>query len=203
MATPNFSVYNADNFYVVYDFDEVTQISLQNEVREELAGKNLFVKDIHEYDGDRDYPALYVSEVNREFEFCGISVCVSIELGARTGYYSGCNLDYSVKVECGNAWSWIEPFVYIGTDKSYYSYKSVNELADAFVDEIDDCGVCDRIGVSKGLFRMNKRRMAKRVADEMDRMIELANELCKKFCDNEYDCVAKFSNGEAIYELVS
>lgn len=202
MSTPNFSIYNADNFYVIHDFDETTERFLRDGVRKEFADKGFFVDDIEEYDDDRTYPAVYVSEVNKEFEFCGVSVSVSIGLGVRSGYYSGCNLDYSVKVKCDNAWGWIEPFEYFGKDKSYYGYKSTEELARAFVDEIDDCNICDVVGVSRGLFKMNKRRMAKRVENEVDSMIGLANELCKKFCDNEYACVGIFSNGEAIYELV-
>jgi hypothetical protein len=203
MATPNFSYHNANNVYAVHGFDDFTPKLLQDEVREALKdNKELFVKDIEEYDGDRTYPAMMYSEINREFEFCGVSVCVSVELGIRAGYYGGNNLDFNIKVECGNAWSWIDPYYYWHNSNSPYEYSDPCELAGDFWDDVIECSVSDLVGISKGVMVMNKGRFARRLAYEINGMMELANGLCKKLCEAEYACVGIFSNGEAIYEAV-
>lgn len=203
MATPNFSCYNADNVYVVEVFDDYTAEELQEQVHELLDGdKDYYIHDIEEYDDDRSYPAMFVSKIGKQFEFNGLDICVSIDFGIRAGYYSANNLDFRLSVECCNAWGWMEPFEYIDTESSYYGYQSPMELAQDFVKDIDDNNVIERVDGSKGTFRMNKEKMAKRIAAEMFEMMELGNRLCKELCESEYACVGVFSNGEAIYEAV-
>ena len=195
---------NAGNVYVMFDEMDIDTLTehIREGVLEELGGnKNLVVKDIHEHDDDRSYPAVFVTEINDEFEFCGLSFTVSIRIGARAGYYSASNLDYQVLVSNDNSWGWIEPFEYVG-NHSRYGYSSGEELAEALANELDDWNVPEQAGVSRGLFSMNKKRLAKRIESEMLGMMQLADELCKKLCDSEYACVGVFSNGEAVYEAV-
>ena len=195
---------NAGNVYVMFDEMDIDTLTehIREGVLEELGGnKNLVVKDIHEHDDDRSYPAVFVTEINDEFEFCGLSFTVSIRIGARAGYYSASNLDYQVLVSNDNSWGWIEPFEYVG-NHSRYGYSSGEELAEALANELDDWNVPEQAGVSRGLFSMNKKRLAKHIESEMLGMMQLADELCKKLCDSEYACVGVFSNGEAVYEAV-
>lgn len=204
MATPNFFCANAGNVYVMHDDTDIDILTehIREGVLEELGGnKDLLVKDIYEHDDNRGYPAVFVTEINDEFEFCGLSFTVSIRLGARAGYYGSVNLDYQVLVTNDNSWGWIEPFEYIG-NHSRYGYSSGEELAEALADELDDWKVPEQLGVSRGLFSMNRKRMVRRIESEIASMMQLADELCKKLCDSEYACVGVFSNGEAIYEAV-
>ena len=206
MSTPNFKYVNADNAYVLYDFDEDTMDSLRERLHElvvELGSKDLHEHDHDGYDDDRYYPASYYAKLEKPFTFCGVDMCVSAEMSVRGGYYNGCNLDFDIKVKCENDWGLINPYYYYRNSRSSCYYSVPCELADDFVDEMIDCQVYENAGIPKGLVVMNKKNFAKRIAAEVLEMADLADSLCKKLCDDEYACTAVFSNGEAIYEKVS
>ena len=203
MSTPNFSFSNTNNVYVIDEIDDFTVIDLRERVENLLENdKSIFIRGIYEADGDRYYPALFFSELNHEFEFCGLSFCVSAEIGIRAGYYRGNNLDFNIKVTWENAVGWVSPYEYNRNSHSYYDYESPYELGKELAKEVDDGYYLEQLGVSRGLFVMNKERFAKRVAAEIDDMIEKADNICKQLCESEYACVGVFSNGEAVYEAV-
>ena len=206
MSTPNFKYVNADNAYVLHEFDDDTMDNLRERLHDlvlELGSKDLREYNKNGYDNDQYYPASYYAEVEKSFTFCGVDVCVSAEMSVRGGYYSACNLDFDIKVKCESDWGLINPYYYYRNSRSRCDYSVPRELADDFVDEMIDCQVYENAGVTKGLLVMNKKRLSKRVEAEIFEMVDLANSLCKKLCDDEYACTAVFSNGEAIYEKVS
>lgn len=201
MSTPNFSFSNTNNVYVIHEFEEFTLDFLRERAAEALKEKSgLVVSEINEHDDNRSYPAVFFTKIDSDFTYCGISVRVTAEIGLRSGYYGGCNLDFNLKVESGDVS--IDPYYLWKNSRSYYEYDDPKDLADDFIEEVIDWGIPANVGYNKGLIRMNKGRFVKRLCVEIERMCEVADSLCKQLCDNEYACVGIFSNGEAIYEEV-
>ena len=204
MSTPNFSYWNANNVYVIEDGGDFLVEDLREGLKSMLENdKSLNVYDRNEHNGNYSYPAVVYTTIEREFEFCGVSMCVSADMIVRSGYYEGYNLDFDIKVSCGNAFGTIEPYEYINSQRSHYGYNSGFDLGVDLVNELIDYNVPDLLGYSKGLFAMNRSRFAKRIEKEIDAMVAFADDLCGKLCEDKYACVGVFSNGEAVYEKVS
>lgn len=201
MSAPNFSFKNTNDVYVVNDFNNNDVDLFQESVRSLLRdNKSVSIRDIMEWDDDRNYPMLAFSQVGKEFVFCGIPVTVTAEIGLRSGYYQAQNLDFNLKVEC----ELFDGYKYERNNRSYYGYKSPIELAENFADDLQghDYSLKMYYSVNNGLYAMNKGRLAKRIAAEIDGMMGLADGLCKRMCDDVYACLGVFSNGEAVYERV-
>lgn len=193
MATGNFYVKNANNVYAFameaencFDYDDsidrIKEAGVSRYGFEETSGN----------DGDRDFCGFYILNKDfgcRDFYNSDLSVNINIIILARSGYYSGYNLDFELEVSNNY---YYEPY-------KLGDYESEEDLIDAMADEfVEDCDV-----YNKGLRKCFEKRYKALLEDFIDEAIEYANNVLKNLCEEEYRLVGVFSNGEALYQKVN
>lgn len=192
MATRNFYTKNANDVYAFgmeaedcFDYDDsidrIKEAGVSRYGFEETSGD----------DGDRTYCGEYILNKDfgcRDFYNSDLSVNINIIILARSGYYSGYNLDFELEV----------------SNDYYDSYKlgdyySEEDLIEAMADEfVEDCDV-----YNKGLRKCFEKRYKAFLEDFIDEAIKYANNVLKNLCEEEYSLIGTASNGEGFYQKVS
>jgi len=103
MATSNFHNVNSSNIFAVeldydYDYDD-----LKSNVECDMKAHSQLSKSIYFRDGGSDpyelrsFPSTIVGSLCKEFSYKDFSIEVRVSAIIRSGYYEGCNLDWSVE----------------------------------------------------------------------------------------------------------
>lgn len=213
MSTPNFSLRNANGYYVigqpvyytqeyvkkcgldenlVGEFDEDgTQIAFDIALADcqcllEARG---WEKDDERIYGDRYYPSKSIAEKSVEFEFCGVWHRITVNAIVRSGYYSGSNLDWIAKLDIATRETsyWSEQYSY-DLEVDYYP-----------TDYIVSDNWCGNIGLSK----IHAKRLIGRIDAELKKITGECEQVFALCCDEKLVRVCVFSNGEALYERAS
>ena len=130
-----------------------------------------------EYDDERDMDRKYIGAFNFSKWYADVLVELRFRLYYDIGYYEGANLDYDI-------------LVYNGFE---YSDELENSLECIFEDS-DDLSV----GMQK-IQAKNAMKWIEKVKAEISEKIE---NLFSEVCDNRFELVGTFSNGESIYREV-
>lgn len=192
MSTPNFRKENANDFYVIYDPEEENPWFYED-ICENLIANAESWEDISKNDiwtSERHLPMHSIVSKESLISFGGMTFTVSAEIGIRSGYYSGANLDYEVSIAsdwCGGDLD--------GDDAA--------DLVEAFVEDCYDDYEYERWGWNAGLASMLKKKLTSRLCKAVQNMVDECEKICQRSCDEEYVCTGIFSNGEAVYEKKS
>jgi hypothetical protein len=103
MATSNFHNVNSSNIFAVelendFDYDD-----LKCNIESEMKAHSELSKGIYFRDGGSDpyelhsFPSTVVGSLCKEFSYKDFSIEVRVSAVIRSGYYEGCNLDWSVE----------------------------------------------------------------------------------------------------------
>lgn len=175
MSTPNFKLEHASKIYAIHP-DDWCESDLSY-----IASENGYDKDSG-CDGDRSYTGNYFACKDKTIKFGDSEIYLSIRLKLVNGYYDGCNFDYDIIVSlCG----------FPGCYGDKYDY-----FDDDWKEELSDC---IEYSYNVGLARMMTEKMANKIDFEAENMMEEAEKLFDKYCDNILGCVGVGSNGEAFY----
>ena len=191
MATRNFYTKNANDVYAFameaedcFDYDDsidrIKEAGVSRYGFEETSGD----------DGDRDFCGFYILNKDfgcRDFYNSDLSVNINIIILARSGYYSGYNLDFELEVSN----DYYDPY-------KLGDYESEEDLIEAMADEfVEDCDV-----YNKGLRKCFEKRYKAFLEDFIDEAIKYANNVLKNLCEEEYSLIGTASNGEGFYQKV-
>lgn len=194
MATRNFYTKNANDVYAFgmesedcFDYDDsidrIKEAGVSRYGFEETSGD----------DGDRDFCGFYILNKDfgcRDFYNSDLSVNINIIILARSGYYSGYNLDFELEVSNNY---YYEPY-------KLGDYESEEDLIDAMADEFVD--YCYEV-YNKGLRKCFEKLYKAFLEDFIDDAIKYANNVLKNLCEEEYSLIGTASNGEGFYQKVS
>ena len=200
MGTNNFHKTNATKYYAVLmdyeqpvldddgnetsetetvscqDFDYENELDYINDMVQELCKAKTYLYNENGFCSSelRSYPVKELGVVSNYKRFGDMEVAVRISLLLRNGYYEGSNLDYELQYE----------FVDNG-----------NEYDEP--DFTDDFQYHSRM--SKGLATIQAKNAEKWAKKAMETLINDIEAMYEKI-SMPLNCVARFSNGEAIYE---
>jgi hypothetical protein len=184
MATSNFYSKNASKIFAT-DFDEQEfydefKINLSISL-EEVADKSKTIS-FSPYGNDDDELRSYPSDVigqlyaSREYDMgddTKVEVMVNVNAVVRSGYYSGCNLDYCYNFQVDNS-----------------TFSNIDDT----VDYLENYG-------SRAMAEYKAGFATKFLSKTLDEIVEKMEEVFSQYTDS-YVVTARFSNGETIYEKV-
>jgi hypothetical protein len=201
MGAPNFITENANCVYAVdtnaYDengniiedyfigetiYEEVVEETNNRLKKVAKENKWFYEEDEESYDNDRNYPAKKIGRLIGNFYFWGYEVEVVIIPYARSGYYTGFNLDYGTEIYVD------------GEDVNPYGEWDFENIKKAFEDVLYYYGREKEIG----LFKYNFHKCEKKITDLIWKMKEKVEEVYKEV-STSLQTFAKFSNGETWY----
>lgn len=212
MSAKNFSRDNAQNYYVIHstymgEDENGNEVEIQRDewdydclkediyyyAKETYGGYDL----VEGYGGNRNYPAAKVCEKDTLCESFGTKKPWFLEVGItptilmRSGYYSGTNLDYEIKMEDA-----------YGNSVELSDCTGVADMVDTMLCHLEEMveyhGIDEKWNL--GTFKLQKKNIEKWLTDRLTQMIDECEDICQTMCDETYVCVGVFSNGEAIYE---
>ncbi len=183
MGTANFYNKNASKYFIIEnnsgdeeenDFDDTLDLTIDGlkESFQELANESK--RDVYfgkiDFDDNRNFSGQALCKYSDSFTFCNSNLEVSIIPIIRSGYYTGANLDYDIEFKI-----------------DYDEYTEISEV----INHIREYG--------SNVFKLNIGNCEKRLNELESNMI---NEVEKVFADftEQYQCIGRFSNGEALYE---
>ena len=204
MATSNFMNVNAQNIYAIpssymdmdengNEFERYMESWDYEEMMDNIAS-NAGWERIEGSDNDRNFCGSYVCENVETINFGKtmpnfLQTTLTATIIMRSGYYSGANLDYEIKVEdCGGYDACLSEGYENMIDVMMENYRY---LAERYAEED---------GWNLGLFNMQRKNIEKWLEKAIDKMIEECEKICQENCQDELVCVGRFSNGEAVYE---
>ena len=193
MSTPNFVKHNAKNYYCVGlsndeddnycpEWDYITE-----DVQQVAMSENKNWYNIDDSDRDRSYPMSYCTSRDYTLNYCGEYFYLSVKLGLRSAYYEGATIDYDIELS-GDDWA-------AGTLED----GDVDGLVDGYIDDMQH----GYKTISNGLFAMNKKRIADKLAAWVAAAVADCENICKICAQETLYKYAQFSNGEALYKRVS
>jgi hypothetical protein len=170
MATGNFHNVNASKIFAAEIQEDFEYEDLKDNVKSELGLTDYRAKDESEL---RSYPSSVLGSLREQKHYNNFTVTVQVDVIARSGYYSGCNLDWQLTYDV-DGWDVdsTEDFPYYIERATGFSVKNAERHA------------------------LWAERWAKKKADEMTSLVE------EKFgqLTEPLVVVARFSNGETIYQ---
>ncbi len=184
MGAPNFaSLENASCYYVIDSSDDYILEDVINSVAYEIAeaarrnGWKWW--DFEEtIDYNRSYGAISFGSLVATLNFLGVEVDVEVKPYYRSGYYEGCNLDYTVTISTDN-----------------YDSDDLADVVELIEDELfgtDDDYLLPEL-------KKRENGIKEKVYETYKKMSEAVEAAFAKYTDN-YRLVAVASNGEAFYE---
>ena len=175
MGTGNFYNKNASKIFAFHTEEEFDYIDNVSNIQESLQEKGFDDEDEYE-DGLRSFPGKYISSKAVSRDFYGVEIIVTIKAVCRSGYYSGCNVDWELEYQCEG----------IKTDEEL--------TADDIAEEMERY-----YDIKRGMAVIQSRNAVKymdkasqKLVDELETVLTEATE--------PLIVVARFSNGETIYE---
>lgn len=206
MGATNFSVVNANGIYAIpstyMDIDEngneverYMESWEYDEMMDNIAD-NVGWERINGCDNDRNYCGSYVCENVETLNFgkstpSFLETTLTATIIMRSGYYSGVNLDYEIKVEdCGGYDACLSEGYENMVDAMMENYRYMAER------------YAEADGWNFGLFVMQRNNIKKWLEKAIDDMIEKCETICKENCQDHLGVSARFSNGETWYHKV-
>ena len=205
MATSNFHAINAQSIYAITDEYVVDG---QTYTRNEWDFQDLLC-DIR-YRGEeigmtptkahnRQMDATELCETESQWETFGNGKAWTTETNVesviviRSGYYSGANLDYDIKVQTCE-----------GDDFYLSGYEDVEDLLNDYMATLNDIVRWrgENHKWNEGTFKMQAKNIRKWVLNRITEEAEKCENFCKANCDVELRVSARFSNGETWYTKV-
>lgn len=210
MATANFYIKNALNYYAIFDTYECEneEGEMQTYERDEWDWNELF-NDIR-YRGEicKNFPnfskewnagmdARELCESNSNWATFGKAWTTETNVEGvivyRCGYYEGVVLDYDIKLT-----------TYDGTNFYLSEYDNIDDMIEDYLDNIEDIikwqGHQHKWNV--GTFKLQKKNIHKWLEKRIDDQIEKCEDFCKSNCEKTLGVCARFSNGETWYSEV-
>ena len=176
MGTPNFMNKNASKHFVL-EIEDDFEYDMQKECLQEILGEEGFNEEnFTPQEDNRSYPSICIASKSIDRVIAGNDIRVTILAIVRSGYYAAINLDWDIQIETDCC--------------SYY-----NENVEA--DQIEG-DFCD-LGYSEGFAKIQSKNVVNWIDKTIPTMIEELEAIYERVSE-KYNCVAVFSNGEAIYE---
>ena len=215
MSAPNFHRFNADRYYVIlpttigYDEDD-NEITVERDYLDyedylDMIAENLKSTD-DEWECKRkvnDVMESASSATRRSWEspYAHTDSCdlfgfdIELTIYALSGYYSGCNLDYDIKITM--------PYNYDEFRLSSYGDvgELIAEIMESCKENIEDWG--DAYGWNTGTWKLQKKHIEKWLIDMLRKYAAMGELACAKNCEAVMSCGGIFSNGEAVYHKVN
>lgn len=180
MATGNFHNTNASKIFAIQTEDEFAY-ELAIDSCNYLLEKNGFdPEEGTDHNELRSYPSRVLGSISEGKEIAGAWVNVQVVAVARSGYYSGINLDWSCTIEVdGSEWHNEHPEIdYVAENLVYYG------------------------GHNEGLAKIQAKNIQKYINSRIHKLGRETNELFDQLADHKLGVSARFSNGEEIYHEV-
>ena len=180
MSTSNFYTKNIDSIYAVELNNEFEYDILIEDIREKLITNeeyNFSHEDGSDY--DRNYEGNIFANGGVSFNFCDVSVNISIDTIIRAGYYTGANFDYDVTVTIED--EEIDWFDYYGSIENVCSY---------WIEQYNN----------KGLAELHKTNLVYKIENTVTELIDFVESVYKQY-STELAIQERFSNGETIYTV--
>lgn len=212
MATANFYIKNARNYYVwadtyegenedgeVQEFerDEWDWNELLNDIRYRGEDTKLFPYESDDFNRRMDAREVCVSASKWETFGNGNAWTTETEIEStimiRSGYYSGAVLDYDIRITSSQG------------DVFYLSeYDNMDDLMHDYLNCISD--IVDWKGYQHkwniGTFKMQKNNIRKWIEKRIENEIEICEKFCRENCEHVLEVSVRFSNGETWYKKV-
>lgn len=192
MSAPNFVKHNARDYFCVginrEDDEWVDWDMIMEDIQEVAKSENEAWSDTDEWEHSygRDYQLHYNTERSYSMQYGGEWYYAKVMLGLRSAYYVGATIDYDIQLSDGSYWSEID-----------LEYGDTDRLASDFIlNKIEN----NDYPINKGLFSMQRKGLEKRLTAWLDSIVEDCEKICRTCAEEELVCVARFSNGEAMYE---
>lgn len=198
MGCPNFSLFNAKNYYVI----AVPTDSEEDEYYNEFAYDDAidFVQNRGVSEGfdkvnsyDRKMGTCILSktdEWSNKYKVDETGIKINKEIYAVPGYYTGATLDYKVVVDSSVA------------SYDINNYDSPDDMAEDMVNNLIDYfewyGI-NSCGWNVGTLKIQKKNYKKWIVSQIENALDELDEFCKNNCEETYVLGDVFSNGEAIY----
>lgn len=132
-------------------------------------------------DDNRNYSGTNLFELSKSREFMGCQASVGIIACIRSGYYEGCNLDYTY---------------YINLEGWDYDRDSIVE--ELIAERLAQHGVIENNGLAKS----NAPLLVRWLENTYDELTNLMEEIFSDFTEVKLVKTAQFSDGTAMYEQV-
>ena len=211
MSAANFCAVNASDYYVIngyytaedeegneqeYVFESWDWDDLMDNIAYNVKQKFGDYDRINGGDHNRSYYGANICESDaRTFGFGKkqpwfLNVNLTNTIMLRSGYYSGANLDYEVKVETENDTFCLSDYSDLGD--------LIDDIFESLEYMVSEYGYEE--GWNVGTFKMQWKNIEKWLTDTITEQIEECETICEENCDNHLVCVGRFSNGEAVYE---
>jgi hypothetical protein len=178
MATSNFHNVNATKIFAVeieedYDYDDLKENLLC-----ELESKdyNSRGNDPHEL---RSFPSVVLKAKEEGKDICGVYVSVTCSAIIRSGYYSGVNLDWGIVFQVGRT--------------EYEEIPDESDIIDTIIYETD---------YKKGIATLQAGNILRYMENTKDELVKELEAIYSDYSE-KLVVVARFSNGETIYEKAS
>ena len=197
MGCPNFSLFNAKNYYVI----AIPTDSEEDEYYNEFACDDAidFVQNrgvsegfdkVDSYDRKMGTCILSKNEWSNKYKIDETGIVINKEIYAVPGYYTGATLDYKVVVD--NSVSAYDINDYDSPDDM--AEDMVNDLIDYFEwYGINSCGW------NLGTLKIQRKNYKEWIVSQIEKALDELDEFCKNNCEKTYVLGDVFSNGEAIY----
>lgn len=174
MATGNFYNKNASRIFACEINEEWEHKDLLDNLRSELSNLKYSYENF-DSDNERQFTGFYVGDVWASKYYGDVECEVRVKAVVRSGYYSGCNLDWELEYRTGSDWS----------------------------DELDVDEIASDIEWNSDLTEKRSKYLAEFAETFLENAgQELIEKVEKIFTDYSTPLVvtARFSNGETIYE---
>jgi len=100
MGTSNFYNKNASRVFAFETEEEWDYEDNVDNIQSVLEDKGFDREDAYEANGLRSYGGKYIASKTVSKTFYGVEVMVTIKAICRSGYYSGCNIDWELSCQC-------------------------------------------------------------------------------------------------------
>lgn len=213
MATANFWVINAMEYYVIHDTYTETD---DNGMSHEYTRTNIDIDDIFDnirHAGERSNLYPFASDEIRHdieaMELCSsetiwetfgngkkawtTETAITSTICVRNGYYCGMVLDYDIEVTTceGDAFKLSE-------------YDNIDWLLKDYLNTIEDIVVWkgDLHKWTRGTFKIQRDNIKKWIENRIQEEIDKCEKFCRENCEGRYAVSERFSNGETWYTRV-
>jgi hypothetical protein len=177
MATSNFHNVNASAIFAVPLENDFDYEDLVDNLKSELSNDSDYV-DFGKTDPNelRSFPSRTLGSIRKYHQYKDFYVEVCVTPVIRSGYYSGCNLDWNVQYSINGDYTYDEPNF-----------------------DVADVEWCGKISKSKAI---QYAKLADKKAEKLkNQIVEKLEALYNDYSD-KYGVTAVFSNGETIYHKI-